>query len=56
VLAGDEGLFAYRHYSLSPSYYSLYHASSGGSDIICSEPVAETLCWKMIRKGALLAV
>ncbi len=56
LLATGKGLFAFRQYSLSPSYYSLYHARAGGSDIICSEPVGGTISWNMVRKGALLAL
>lgn len=56
VLASEKGLFAYRQYSLNPSYYSLYHAVAGKSDIICSEPVDGSLPWKMLRRGFLLAL
>ncbi len=56
LLAGEKGLLAYRQYSGNPAYYSLYHARAGASDIVCSEPVAESLCWKMLRKGSLLVL
>ncbi len=56
VLATGKGLFAYRQYSLNPSYYSLYHAVAGKSEIICSEPVDRSLSWEMLRRGSLLAL
>jgi len=56
VLASDKGLFAYRQYSLNPSYYSLYHADDANSQIICSEPLGNSLSWKMLRRGSFLAL
>lgn len=56
VLASEKGMFAYRHYSLNPSYYSLYHAVSAKSDIICSEAIGKSLSWKMLRRGSFLAL
>lgn len=56
VFASDKGLFAYRQYSINPSYYSLYHAGDAKSQIICSEPLGNSLSWKMLRRGSFLAL
>lgn len=56
LLAGEKELFAYRQYSLDPSYYSLYRTRAGGSDVVCSEPVDGSLTWKMVRRGSLLVL
>lgn len=49
-------LFAYRDYAKEPDYYSLYKACSESSCFISSEPLDETIGWKMMAKGEFLAI
>lgn len=56
VLASSKALFAYRQYTIHPSYYSLYHARDGFSDLVCSEPLGSSLSWKMLRRGRFLVL
>lgn len=49
-------LYAYREYTKSPDYYTLYSTQLDNSKIISSEPVSEKLKWKILRKGELFSM
>ena len=53
LLTDGKKLIACRDYSAHPGYYTLYHASDGGSEIISSEPVSPQLQWRLLEKGEL---
>ena len=56
LMSDGKLLYAFREYTREPRYYSLYHAHSGGSDLVCSERVSRGLDWKMLGKRELLAL
>jgi len=49
-------LYAFREYTKSPDYYTLYYAKLGNSDIISSEPISEKINWEILRKDKLFCV
>ncbi len=53
IFTDGNTLYAYREYSKSPDYYTLYSVKLGNSAIISSEPISEKLNWKILRKGKL---
>ena len=53
LMSAKNKLFAYRLYSKWQDYYTLYKARSGKSTIISSEPVLDTLSWKLLKPGTL---
>lgn len=48
-------LYAYREYTKSPWYYTLYKTQVNNSAIFCSEPLSD-LKWKLLKKDSLLSV
>lgn len=53
IFTDGHTLYAYREYSKSPDYYTLYSAKLGNSGIISSEPVSQKLKWEILRKEKL---
>ena len=49
-------LYAYRDYSKEPDFYTLYKAFPEGSCIVSSQPLDETLQWKMMGKEEFFEV
>lgn len=47
-------LYAYRQFTKSPNYYTLYTASKDKSSIVCSEKVAGNLKWGLMKRGELI--
>ncbi len=56
LMSDGKLLCAFREYSREPRYYTLYHARTSGSDLVCSERVSPGLDWKMLRKRELLII
>lgn len=56
LFSDGKTLFAYRDYAKEPDYYSLYKACAGKSWFISSEPLDETIPWKMLAKEEFLAL
>ncbi len=49
-------LFAYRDYAREADYYSLYKARSDNSCLISSEPLDESIRWKMMAQEEFLTI
>jgi len=53
IFTDGNTLYAYREYTKSPNYYTLYHSQIGNSSIISSEPISSKLNWQILRKNKL---
>jgi predicted glutamine amidotransferase len=52
LLSDGRKLFAYRQYSKSPDYYTLYHSKLKNTDLVSSEPLAKT-GWSKLSKNKI---
>lgn len=53
VLSDGKTLFAYRDFVKNSEYYTLYLAKHTGSAIIASEPLSESMQWRILKKNEL---
>ena len=53
LMDDGRGLYAYRYYTRSPDYYTLYYAKTRGSVVFCSEPFYRGLEWHLIGNKEL---
>lgn len=56
IFSDSDNLYAYKEFSKSPDYYTLFQAKSGNSHIICSEPISSKLNWELIKRNYLIVV
>lgn len=56
LLTDGKTLYAYREFTKSPEYYTLYRARSGKSNIISSEPVSDKLDWEALSLTKILSI
>ena len=56
LLTDGNELLGYRDYSKYPDYYTLYTATIGTADIICSEPLPMAGAWSALSNGQLIVV
>ncbi len=53
IFTDGNTFYAYREYTKSADYYTLYHSEFGNSEIISSEPISPQLKWQILKKGEL---
>lgn len=53
LIADGNNLCAYREFTKSPDYYTLFYTKIGNSTIICSELISKNLKWRLLGKSKL---